>query len=110
MCARENQHVALDDAHMLHHPIGTRANLAWRFPSRAAIAKQLPIRALVVDVSRKTTLVLPIVPSEQVPVDFSHSSEAGQLARSDGTLQRTGKHPSESQSPQPFRKPARMTI
>jgi hypothetical protein len=110
MCAGEKQHVTCDGAHALYHSVGPRANLGWRFPSGAAITKQLPIRALLMDISRQATFILAIVPFEQVPVDFSHSSEAGQLAGPGGTPQRAGKHPGESQSPQPFRKPARIAL
>ena len=72
--------------------------------------KQLPIGTFFVDVSSKATLILAIVPFEQVPVDFSYSSEAGQLAGPGGTLQRAGKHLGESHSAQPFLKPARIAL
>ena len=53
----ENRRVAFDDAHALHYPVCSDPNLARRFPSGAAIAKQPPIRALLVDVSHKAYLV-----------------------------------------------------
>src|SRR2546426_7175961 len=99
MPARKKQHVTLNRAHAFHRAVCPRANLVRRFSSGAAIAKQLPIRALPVDVSGKATLILAIVPFEQVPIDFSHSSKASQLAGPGGTLQRAGKHLCESYSP-----------
>ena len=110
MPAGEKQHVTFDTARAFHRAVRPRANLFWRFPSRAAIPKQLPIRALPVNVSGKATLILAIVPFEQVPIDFIHSSEAGQFAGPGGTLQRAGKHLGESHSTQPFLKPARIAL
>src|SRR5436309_6258603 len=106
----EQQHVTFDTAQAFHRAVRPRANLFWRFPSGAAIPKQLPIRALPVDVSGKATLILAIVPFEQVPIDFSHSSKASQLAGPGGTLQRAGKHLCESYSTQPFLEPAGITL
>src|SRR5437773_3513346 len=110
MRARKDQHITLDSAGAFHHTICSRANLFWRFPSGAAIPKQLPIRALPVNVSGKAALILAIVPFEQVPIDFSHSSKASQLAGPGGTLQRAGKHLGESYSTQPFLKPACIAL
>src|SRR5437870_656727 len=110
MRARKDQHITLDSAHAFHHAVCPRADLVRRFSSGAAIAKQLPVRALPVDVSGKATLILAIVPFEQVTVDFSHCSKAGQLAGSSGTLQRAGKYLGESHSTQPFLKPAGIAL
>src|SRR4030095_4332626 len=110
MPAGEKQHVTLDTAHPFQRAVRRRANLFWRFPSGSAIPKQLQIRALLVNISGKATLILAIVPFEQVPVDFSHSSKAGQFAGPGGTLQRAGKHLCESYSTQPFLEPARITL
>src|SRR5439155_16685384 len=98
MPAGEKQHVTFDTARAFHRAVRPRANLFWRFPSGAAIPKQLLIRALPVNVSGKATLILAIVPFEQVPIDFSHSSKASQLAGPGGTLQRAGKYLCESYS------------
>src|SRR5262245_14110574 len=46
MPAGEKQYVSCDRAHAFHHAVGSRTNLIGRFPSGAAIAKQLPLRAL----------------------------------------------------------------
>src|SRR5436309_3768822 len=110
MRARKDQHITLDSAHAFHHAVCPRANLVRRFSSGAAIAKQLPIRALPVDVSGNATLILAIVPFEQVPVDFSRSSKASQLAGPGGTLQGAGQHLGESHSTQPFLQPAGIAL
>src|SRR5262249_37580207 len=80
------------------------------FPSGTTIAKQLPVRALLVDVSGKTALILAIVPFDQVPVDFSHGAKASQLAGPGRTLQGAGKHLGESHSTQPFLQPTGIAL
>jgi len=72
--------------------------------------KDLPIGALPVGVSRSPTLVLAIIPFDQVRIYFSSSSEAGELACPDGTLQRTLKHLRESNAVQPLREPSRISL
>ena len=62
------------------------------------------------DVNSTATLVLAIVPFDQIPVDFSDSSKAGQLTGAPGTLQRAGKHLGKTQSMQPFLEPARIAL
>src|SRR5262245_10302959 len=106
----EKQDVIFDRANAFHHTICSRANLVGRFPSRTAIAKQLPIRALLVDVSGQATLIRAIIPFDQVPVDFRHHSKAGQLAGPRGTLQRAGPHLGERHATQPFLQPARIAL
>src|SRR6266576_2081153 len=108
--ARKKQHVAFDSAHAFHNPVCTHGNVVRRFPSRAAITKQLPFGALLVDISGEAALILAIVPFEQVPVDFTQSSKASQLAGPRGTLQRAGKHLGESHFAQPFLEPARIAL
>src|ERR1700756_5496325 len=51
MSAGKNQHVTLDCAYTFDRAVRPCADLARRFSARAAITKQLPIRALPVNVS-----------------------------------------------------------
>ena len=62
------------------------------------------------DVSSAATLIIAIVPFDQIPVDFSDSSKASQLTGAPGTLQRAGKHLGKTQSAQPFLEPARIAL
>src|SRR5437899_1501890 len=48
--ARKEQHVPSDCPHPAYHPVGPRSDLVRRLPFRAAVAEQLPVRALGVDV------------------------------------------------------------
>jgi hypothetical protein len=63
-----------------------------------------------VDVNGSATLVIAIVPFDQIPVDFSDSSKASQLTGAPGTLQWAGKHLGKTQSAQPFLEPARIAL
>src|SRR5271166_4650434 len=51
MPARKNQHVAFDCAHSAHDAIGPRANLARGLSSWAAVAEELPVWTLHMDLS-----------------------------------------------------------
>jgi hypothetical protein len=70
--------------------------------SRAAVAEQLPVRALRVDLGRAAALILAVVPFDQIGVDFGHGTKAGQIAGADRALQGTGEDLGKGQSPQPL--------
>src|SRR4030095_8967161 len=110
MSARKKQHISRHSAHAPHHPIRSGRGFGWRFPSRSAVAEQFPVRALPMNVGTIATLVIAIVPFDQVAVDFSDSSKASQLARAPGTLQRAGKYLRKSQSTQPFLESSRIAL
>src|SRR5215467_7392736 len=110
MSAGKKQYVPLHRARAFDRAVCPCPDLVRRFPSGASITKQLPLGALLVDISGEAALILAVVPFEQVPVDFSHSSKASQLAGSGSALQRAGKHLGESHSAQPFLKPARIAL
>src|SRR5437870_9673353 len=86
MRAGKNQHVAFDSAHPFHNSVCAHSNFVRRFPTRAAIAKELPIRTLLVNISAEAALIVAVVPFEQVPINFSHRSKTSQLAGPGGTL------------------------
>jgi len=52
------------------------------------------------------TLVLAVVPFEEVAIGFGYGPESGQLAGPRRALQWTGQHLGERESLQPFPKPA----
>src|SRR5215510_3173692 len=109
-CPLEKSNTFPCTARAFDRAVCPRPDLVRRFPSGASITKQLPLGALLVDISGEAALILAVVPFEQVPVDFSHSSKASQLAGSGSALQRAGKHLGESHSAQPFLKPARIAL
>src|SRR6185436_3818600 len=86
MPAREQKHVPLDLPHSVHNPVGPDADLIRRFPFRTAVVKQLPVRALHMDLGGAAPLVLAVVPFEEVAIDFGDGLEAGQLACQDCAL------------------------
>src|SRR5262245_57297616 len=110
MSAGKKQYVPLHRARAFDRAVCPCPDLVRRFPSGASITKKLPLGALLMAISGEAALVLAVVPFEQVPVDFGHSSKARQLAGSGSALQRAGKHLGESHSAQPFLKPARIAL
>src|SRR5262249_24651470 len=51
-----------------------------------------------------------VIPFDQIPVDFRHSSKTSQLTRPLGALQWASQHLGESQSTQSFLQPARIAF
>src|SRR5262249_32460132 len=103
--AREQQHVAIDGADSAYHTVGPRSDLVRRLPSRAAVAEQLPVRALGVDLRAGTTFIGAVVPFHEVGIDFRHRAEASELARSNHPLQGAGEHRGELRSLEPLSEP-----
>src|SRR6266403_6065563 len=102
MAARKKQHIALDRAQPAHDTISTRAHLGRRFPSRATVPEQLPVRALHVDLRRAAALIISVVPFEQIAINFRYRPETRQLASSYSSLQRAGKYLGERQAAKPI--------
>src|SRR5215470_5018403 len=95
VAAREDQDVSVDGAHLRHHPVGAGPDLRGELAARAAVAEEIPVRALGVDVLARAALVAPVVPLEQIRVDLRQIAEAGPLAGVGGALERAGEDPSE---------------
>src|SRR5262245_58904160 len=105
MPAREHQHVALNCAYPGYDAVCSRGHLSRRLAAWAAIAEQLPVGALRLNLRRPPTLVLSVVPLHKIAVHFGHRSETRQFAGAPRTLQRPGKHLCTSQFLQPFPQP-----
>src|SRR5262245_49923437 len=101
MPARKQQNVVPDVANPAHDANGPRHDLIRRVSLSTTVAKQLPGRALLVELLRTSTLVLGIIPFREIAVGLRVTSEPGQRARSDRALQRTGEHFRESEALQP---------
>src|SRR4029077_7947311 len=80
MPTRKQQHVPLDTSHSIDHPVCPNGHLIRRFTSRAAVAEQLPFRALSMDLGGAKPLVLAVVPFQEIAIDVRRVPEAGQLA------------------------------
>src|SRR5438045_7370891 len=102
MPTRENQHIAVDGAHSTHNVIGPRANMIRQFSTGTAIAKQLPVGTLLMDLDRSATFVIPVVPFDQIAIDLGCTSEPGQFASASSALQGTRKDLRKGASDQPF--------
>ena len=74
----EDEHVALDRPQAGNDAVGAGADLRHRLAARAAVAEQLPVGALLVDVGGRPAFVGAVVPLEHVGVDtVAIAAEAG---------------------------------
>ena len=103
MPARKNQHVTFDRPHPAHDAVGPRADLTRRLSSGAAVAEELPVRALRMDLGRAPPLILAVIPLDQVGVDFGRGPKAGQsqvrAARCKGLVKTLAKASPRSRCP-----------
>src|SRR5215831_20381741 len=74
------------------------ASTRTRLTTRSAIAEQLPVRAFLKDVNRQATFVFAVVPFDEIGINLSYRSEAGQLARPHDAPQGAGEYLRECQS------------
>src|SRR5437867_8467606 len=81
MPAREEQDVSPRFPHAAHHAVGPGADLVWRLAARAAVAEELPVGTLGVNLGAGASLILPVVPFDQILVDLGSRPESSQLAR-----------------------------
>src|SRR6266571_2188565 len=108
--AREEQHVSLDRARTADDPVGSRAHLGGRFPAGAAVAEEVPARALRVDLGGAHALVVAVIPFEQVTIDLGRGSEAGQFAGPGRALQGAREHLGERVPLQPLPECLRVAL
>src|SRR5438067_8629189 len=80
MSVREQSHVAINCACPSDHPVRARAHLRRRLPAWAAIAKDQPARRALVNLARRQSLVLAVVPLGEVMVYYRFVAEPSQLA------------------------------
>src|SRR5438067_341282 len=102
---REQQRVAVDGAHAADHAVGPGSDLIGRLSVRGAIAEQLPVRALGMDLGARATLVRAVIPLDEVGLDFRHGAEAGELTCSDRSPQGAREHRRERQPMEPLSQP-----
>src|SRR4051795_2076408 len=101
MAARENQHISLDKANAAGHTIGSQDHVFRRLASGTAVAKQLPVRTLLMNIHCTAALVVAVVPLDQILVDFSHIAETCQFTGMACAPQGAGQDHRESHPLQP---------
>src|SRR5579871_931536 len=82
MSMREDQRVAVDGAQPGNHPVRPRRDVAGTFAARAAVAKQPPARPFLANFHTPTSLVVAVVPLEEVGIRLRDRPEAGKFAGS----------------------------
>jgi hypothetical protein len=110
MPTRKEENIALNRAQPTHYAVGPGPDLIRRFSSRAAVAEQLPVGAILENLDGTATLILAVVPFQQIAIDRGLGPEAGQLAGPGGALQGTGEDQSEPQPLQPLSETAGVTL
>jgi hypothetical protein len=110
MPTRKKENIALNRAQPTHHAVGPGPDLIRRFSSRAAVAEQLPIGAILENLDRTATLILAVVPFQQIVIDRGLGSETSQLAGPGGALQGTGEDLRQPQSLQPLPETAGVAL
>lgn len=110
MPAGKNQNIPGYCAHPAQYTISPSCDLLWRFAAGTAIAEQLPVRPFLQDVNRQAAFVLTVVPFDEIAIDLSHRSEAGQLTSPPGAIQGTGEYLRECQSTKTIPQPLRIAL
>src|SRR5262245_20367107 len=110
MSAGEQQHVSTHSPQAAHGPVSPGDDLGRRFPSRAAVAEQLPVGALCPNLGRPPSLILAVVPFQQIGIDFGDAPKAGQFTCPAGALQGAGEDLDERQSLQTLLKPGGVAL
>jgi hypothetical protein len=102
MPACENQYVSWSRTQSANDAVRTGADLLRRFAFRAAVAEQVPVRALRADFGAPAAFIFAIVLLDEVTVDLCHGAKTCQFACLTCTLQWTGEYLCESQPLEPF--------
>lgn len=110
MPAGKDQDIAHDGPHLVQDTVGPRPNLLRGLSSRTAVAEELPVRALGVDLGAGAPLVLAVVPFGEIVVDLGRRSKSGQLACADCAPKRARNNPCELAPAQPLAEPAGVLL
>ncbi len=86
MGARKYQYVSVDRTHVLDDPVGPGGHLLRGFAPGAAVAKQLPIRALRQDLGGTAPFILAVIPFGEVGDGFGHLVKPGKFGGPDRAL------------------------
>src|SRR5262245_43827915 len=110
MPAREEQDVAVDGTHPVDHAVGPHGDLVRRFTVGTAVAKQVSLRPLAMDVGAGPSFVAAVVPFEEIGIAFGARAEAGKLTGLGRTLQRAGEHLRECHALEPLGQPTGVLL
>src|SRR5262245_58698051 len=100
--AREEQDVSLDRPDPKYNAVGASSDVGGGLSIRAAVAEQLPVGTLGVNLGGSATFVRAVVPLPEVGLDLRRGAEARQLARPDRPLQRAREYRGELDSLEPL--------
>jgi hypothetical protein len=84
MIAGEQEHAATGSANPLDYAVGTDDNVGDRFAAGATVMKKFPPRSFPPNFSGGLTLVVAVVPFDEVSIEVRFSLKASQLTRAGG--------------------------
>jgi len=101
MSTGENQDVALERPKPRHDPIDPLGDLQDGLAAGTTVSEELPLGALSMDLQECPTLVMAVIPLEQIPVERCRADKAGELAGSQRPPERAREHVIELQAFEP---------
>src|SRR5215813_10848560 len=98
MPTREQENISGGGTHPVDDLICSQSHLFWGFTIRTSVKEQPPLRVLGMNFQTAHTLVLAVIPFQEIAVDLRNASKPSQFTGTLGALQRAAKHLIERQS------------
>src|ERR1700730_11390474 len=106
----KQRNVAIGAPRSRNHPIHPRTHLLWRLTARASIPEDQPARRHVMDLLRRQSLILAVIPLGEVGINDGHIAKPRQRAGLPRTSRRAAQNDSEGRRvehrPHPLGEPA----
>src|SRR4029077_13471474 len=110
MAARQHDRLVISCAKAANDAIGAGADLRWLLTVRAPVAEQEPAGSVRKDFAGRATLVVAVVPFEQVGINFGGVAEPSECAGASRTLKGAGENPIKLQSLKALAEPSGLAF
>ena len=98
MAMRKDCDVGLQLSNSCDYSIGSEPNLFGGFPARTGMSPDRPSRNLLLDLFRRDSFVIAVIPLHQVGTEFDPSAQAGETSGLERSLQRAAQDFSQGHS------------
>jgi len=98
MAMRKDCDVGLQLSNSCDYSIGSEPNLFGGFPARTGMSPDRPSRNLLLDLFRRDSFVIAVIPFHQVGTEFDPSAQAGETSGLERSLQRAAQDFSQGHS------------
>src|SRR5258708_31117587 len=102
--------MAVDGPHAAEAATGPRADSCQRFSAWTAVAKELPVGPLLLNLLGGLAFIVAVVPFHEIRLACRDRPEPRQFAGAPGALERTGVNLGEGQTLQPLPQPPRVVL